>query len=106
MDHHRLHRRCCGYPGIGQLERIGLSPEVWAVLAVLVALLIAILVAYTRKDVAYELVIVWAFLGIVVNQGAHEAIQALLLSSIVVIIIALAASILYFGKMPRRVSPS
>ncbi len=82
----------------------GISPEAWAVLAILVALLIACLVAYVRKDVAYELVIVWAFLGIAVDQGAHQVVQALLLASIVVVAIVLVASILYDKRGPKMTS--
>ena len=82
----------------------GISPETWAILVILVALVIASLVAYIRKDIAYELVIIWAFLGIAVNQGGHQTIQGLLLASIVVVIIVLVASIFYAGRRTRKVS--
>ena len=82
----------------------GISPEAWAVLAILVALLIACLVAYVERMFAYELVIVWAFLGIAVNQGAHQVVQALLLASIVVVAIVLVASILYDKRGPKMTS--
>ncbi len=82
----------------------GISAESWAILIILIALVIASLVAYIRKDIAYELVIIWAFLGIAVNQGAHQAIQVLLLASIVVVIIVLAASIFLGGRGSRRLA--
>ena len=72
---------------------LGISPETWAVLIIMIALVIAILVAATRRDVAYELVIIWAFVGIAANQSSNQLMVALLLACIVVIIIALAMSI-------------
>ncbi len=46
----------------------GLAPELWAILMLIIAGLIASAVSITRGDVAYVLVIVWAFAGIVVKQ--------------------------------------
>lgn len=78
----------------------GISAETWAVLIVLIALIIATLVAVTRRDVAYELVIVWAFVGIAVKQTSNPTIAILTLASTVVVVIALMASILYFRSRP------
>jgi len=47
----------------------GLSPEAWAVIMLVVAGVIAAAVSFTRGDVAYMLVILWAFAGIGVKQG-------------------------------------
>lgn len=47
----------------------GLAPEWWAIIMLIVGGLIASLVSITRGDVAYVLVIVWAFAGIVVSQS-------------------------------------
>ena len=46
----------------------GLAPELWAILMLIVGGLIACAVSITRGDVAYVLVIVWAFAGIVVKH--------------------------------------
>ena len=46
----------------------GIGPEWWAVIMLVVATVVAVLVCLTRGDVAYGLVIVWAFAGIVVSQ--------------------------------------
>ncbi|HTY46858.1 MAG TPA: hypothetical protein VMB46_04240 [Methanomassiliicoccales archaeon] len=80
----------------------GISPETWAIGIILIALLIASLVAYIRKDIAYELVVVWAFLGIAVNQGAFQAIQISLLASVVVVVIVLTVSIFHGTRMSKR----
>ncbi len=48
----------------------GVSPEMWAVIMLIVAAVIASLVSLTRGDVAYVLVIVWAYAGIAVKHSA------------------------------------
>ena len=55
------------------LVSIGIEPYtglavVWTVVVVMVATLIAALVLWTRRDIAYSLVIVWALVGIVVKR--------------------------------------
>lgn len=46
------------------------SPELWFVVVLLAAVAIASAVALTRGDIAYMLVILWAFVGIAVKQAA------------------------------------
>ena len=46
----------------------GISPEMWAVIMLVVGAGIASAVSISRGDVAYVLVIVWAFVGITVKQ--------------------------------------
>jgi hypothetical protein len=47
----------------------GISPQAWAVIMLIAALGIASAVSLTRGNVAYMLVIVWAFAGIGVTQA-------------------------------------
>lgn len=47
----------------------GISPEVWTVIMLVAGLGIASAVGFTRGDIAYMLVIVWAFVGIAVKQA-------------------------------------
>jgi hypothetical protein len=46
----------------------GISPQVWAVIMLAAATLIAGLMSFTRRDVAYSLVLMWAFAGIAVKH--------------------------------------
>jgi hypothetical protein len=48
----------------------GVSQEAWLVITLAVALVVATLVAFTRRDVAYLLVLAWAFAGIGVKHMA------------------------------------
>ena len=47
----------------------GISPEVWTYIMLAVATALAGLMAYTRQDIAYLLVLAWAFIGIGVEQA-------------------------------------
>ena len=53
----------------------GLAPEVWAVIMLAVAVVLAFLMALRRGDVAYLLVLAWAFAGIAVKQAAQGLIK-------------------------------
>ncbi|HAA04639.1 MAG TPA: tryptophan-rich sensory protein, partial [Syntrophobacteraceae bacterium] len=48
----------------------GIAPEVWAVIMLLVASLVGLMMALTRRDAAYLFVLVWSFAGIAVKQVA------------------------------------
>jgi hypothetical protein len=76
-------------------DGFGISQETWAILIVAVALLIALLVIGSRKDVAYGLVIIWALLGIAVKQSGNSNIAMATEIGAAVVAIALVVSILY-----------
>jgi benzodiazapine receptor len=76
-------------------DGFGISLETWAISVVIVALLITLLVIVTRRDVAYGSVIVWALLGIAVNQSENPNIVMATEIGAVIVAIALVASILY-----------
>jgi benzodiazapine receptor len=71
----------------------GIATETWATLIILIALLIALLVIASRKDVAYGLVIIWALVGIAVKQSGHQNIVMLTQISAIIVAIAEAATL-------------
>lgn len=75
-------------------DGLGISPETWATLIVLIALVIAVLVVVTRKDIAYGLVVIWAFVGIAVGQSENPNIVTLTQASAIIVFITLVGSIL------------
>ena len=79
----------------------GITPEIWASLIIIVALLIGLLVVTTRKDIAYGLVIVWALIGIAVKQSGNQNIVMLTEASALIVLLALIATIL-FSRLRRR----
>jgi len=78
----------------------GLANDTWAVLVIAVALIITLAVIATRKDVAYSLVLVWALVGIDVNQNAYQNIVIAAAASAIIIVVALAA-FLALAKLKR-----
>lgn len=78
-------------------DGFGISAGTWAAQILIVALLITVLVLATRRDVAYSLVIIWALVGIAVNQSGNEImvnLTELCELSAIVVGIALVASII------------
>jgi hypothetical protein len=63
----------------------GIAPEVWALIMLIVAAAVALAVSYTRGDITYIAVIVWAYIGIAVKHGATPivAIPATVLATLV-----------------------
>jgi hypothetical protein len=75
----------------------GVAPEIWATIVIVVGALIGSRVVQDRKDVAYGLVIVWAYYGII---SKRMSIDADLYQNI--IITAIAGIILVVGTMIMR----
>lgn len=82
-------------------DGFGISPETWAALIIIIALLITLLVIATRKDVAYGLVIIWALVGIAVKQSENQNIVMITEISAIIVAIVLAAVIL-LASLKRR----
>jgi benzodiazapine receptor len=75
-----------------------LSPPIWAVIMLAVATVLAVAMSLTRRDIAYVLVIVWAFVGIAVKQAATPLVAW---SAWVLAAVALAAlGVALFRKTP------
>ena len=72
----------------------GISASTWTVIIVLVAMVIGTLTMLRNRDVAYGLVLIWAFIGILIRQtssaelaGKYPAIIAAVIVSLVVYLI-------------------
>ena len=55
-------------------DRLGIAPEIWMSIVLAAVLAIAVLMNYTRRDVAYAAVLLWALAGISVKQAAKPAV--------------------------------
>jgi hypothetical protein len=75
----------------------GISPEIWAVIMLVAGLLISALISLTRADVAYLLVIIWAYVGIAVKQAGTPIV-----ANVAWIISAIVAVLLVIGWLLRR----
>jgi hypothetical protein len=50
-------------------DRFGISPLNWTIIIIAVGTLLTILMLVLRKDIAFSLVVLWAFLGIWIKQS-------------------------------------
>jgi hypothetical protein len=75
-------------------DGFGISPETWATLVVIVALLITLAVVVTRVDVAYGLVVIWALVGIAAEQSGNQNIVLITEASAVIVAVSVGAMIL------------
>ncbi len=78
----------------GGWNALGLPALGWLVIMFVVAVALAALVAFTQRDVAYLLVLVWAFAGIAVNYSyltgvlVASILAALAVFALIVIVVA------------------
>jgi hypothetical protein len=75
----------------------GLAPQTWAAVMLGVGVLLAALVAFTRHDAAYLLVLVWAFIGIALKFPSE-----LLVSISAWLAAAVVAALAIFSLMTER----
>jgi hypothetical protein len=87
-------------------DGFGISPETWALLIIVVATLLACLMAIMRRDIAYELVIIWAFLGIYAKQTSYPTVQTALLAGLAVSAVVLAVMVFLSRGKTGKASPS
>ena len=73
-----------------------IGPEAWTVIMLAVAVAVAWLVAITRRDVAYLLVLVWAFIGIATKHAGTPVV-----SNAAWIATALVAAAVVWSALPK-----
>jgi len=78
----------------------GINPEIWTVIMLTVGVLVAVVMAITRGDIAYLLVLIWAFSGIAVKFPENNTVStAAWIASVIVgllVILALFRNQRYF----------
>jgi hypothetical protein len=78
-----------------------LTPEILTVILLVAALALSAILLYTRRDVAYAMVIVWATIGIAVKQAGVPLVPPASIATAVIVALLAAASLL----RPRPGSP-
>jgi hypothetical protein len=82
-------------------DGLGLTPQTWALIMLFVAAAIGGIVSLTRRDLAFNLVLVWAFTGIAVKQqGVPAVATGALLAAMLVVVMLLAAFLVRPGARP------
>lgn len=57
-----------------QWNGFGIAPEIWAVIMLVVASVLGLLIARTRRDAAFLFVFVWAFSGLALKQASSPLV--------------------------------
>ena len=83
-----------------QWDGFGISARNWTLIIFAAILVIAGLMSLTRRDIAYNLVIVWALVGIAVKQSAAKSILLASLATAVLVVAVLAYSL--YRKTPAK----
>lgn len=81
---------------------LGINADTWAVIVLLVALVVALTVIFTRRDIAYSLVIIWALTGIAINQSNYPNIVLTIEVAVAIIIVGLIGSLIASRLRQRR----
>ena len=79
----------------------GLSPEIWTVIMLLAGVGLAFGMAFTRGDVAYGLVIVWAYAGIAVKHSGTPFVATAAWIAVGLVILAVMIG-LFLNKRPGQ----
>ncbi len=74
----------------------GISPDIWAVIMLVAGLVIAAAISFTRRDIAYQLVLIWAFIGIAIKQADSGMV-----SSAAWLMAGLVGAIMVAGKLTK-----
>jgi hypothetical protein len=85
-------------------DRFGIPPEAWAVAVLGVGVVIAAAVSATRRDLAYALVIVWAYVGVAVEQIDVTVVAGAAILG-VVIVAGLAVRAVVAGRQAAAPTP-
>jgi benzodiazapine receptor len=82
----------------------GISPEIWTFIMLVVAIAVAGLMAYYRQDIAYLLVLIWAFIGIGVEQS--ETSQVANAAYLAAVIVAIFVMLVILHKIRQTRKPA
>lgn len=85
----------------------GIDPRIWAAILLAVACVLALLMTVTRRDAAYLLVLVWAFIGIAVKFPGEAIVEpAAWVAALAVAVMALYALGALLASLRRQAAPA
>lgn len=83
----------------------GFGDVFWTVLVIIVGLIITLLTLLKRKDAAFSIVIVWAYLGIIIKryfQSADPIMSIVYVTSVSIVIILISIANIYARKTDKE----
>lgn len=81
----------------------GISPEIWTAIMLLAGVALAFGMAYTRGDLAYGLVIIWAFAGIALKHAGTPFVASASWIAVGLVVVAVAVG-LFLNRRPGQQS--
>lgn len=84
---------------------LGISGPVWAAIMLVVATLVGLVIAATRRDVGFVLVFVWAFIAIINKQSATPVVTTTALITVMVLLAALLGSFFINNRRSHNLVP-
>ncbi len=84
-----------------------ISQSGWTVIMIVIASILGVLMIFRRNELAYPLVLTWAFVGIWVKQQGENnfvAVSALIMA-ILIAALAIGRAFFYKPKMPETINP-
>lgn len=87
-------------------DLFGIPASTWAAIMLVVATVVGIFMAVTRRDVAYVMVFVWAFTAIINKQAGVAVVTTTALITVIVLVVALAGSLIAYFRQPHRLTPA
>jgi benzodiazapine receptor len=79
----------------------GIAPQIWAVILLAIAMLLSSMMSFRRGNVAYALVIAWAFIGIALKQAATPLVAIAAWVATGVVLIDMVAGAFLHGRKER-----
>lgn len=76
----------------------GVAPEIWAVVMLVVGVLVTAAMSFSRGDMGYQLVIIWAYVGIAVKQAATPIVANTAWAMAALVLVILIAGTFYFTR--------
>jgi hypothetical protein len=83
----------------------GISPEIWTIIMLLVGIGLAFGMAFTHGDVAYGLVLIWAYVGIAVKQQDTPTVATAAWIAVGLVFMAVASGV-YLRRRTEQQPPA
>jgi hypothetical protein len=87
-------------------DPLGIAAPVWAAILIVVATLVGLILATTRRDAGFVLVLVWAFIAIINKQAGTPVVTTTALICVIVLLVVLAASLFLSHRRPQTLAPT
>ncbi|EKD32180.1 MAG: hypothetical protein ACD_77C00156G0004 [uncultured bacterium] len=83
-------------------DGFGISENIWTIVMVSAGTLLAVLMLIKNKDIAYSLVVIWAYCGIIIKRSGADIIHNDIIYTCYIAILIIIALILYTSFLKRR----